>query len=164
MLPQSELDEKRRARIRELLVAGKTGPKIVKILEAEGYGTVTKQAVYYYAHNDPEVAAAIEEFKRRAIKKGIGDRLKRTDKLKAMAMRIEAKVNQLLTLDGEDFSAGAVKALASEYREFSKQVSIEVGDWTEKREMSGPNGTAIPITFTDAIDKIYGDGEPEERV
>lgn len=49
--------------------------------------------------------------------------------------------------------------LLRELREHEKQAAIETGEWTEKRELSGPDGGAIPITIEDQITKVYGDSE-----
>ena len=51
-------------------------------------------------------------------------------------------------------------ALLKELRDLEREIAIELGQWTEKKELSGPEGGAIPITITDLVGKIY-DGEEE---
>lgn len=65
-----------------------------------------------------------------------------------------------LTKSGEPIDIGRFdKGLVSEIREVLKQVAIEVGDWQEKRELSGPNGG--PITFLDLVKAAAVENESE---
>lgn len=50
-------------------------------------------------------------------------------------------------------------ALLREMRELEKQAAIEVGDWTEKQELTGADGGAIPVSIEAAITKAYGNAE-----
>lgn len=52
-------------------------------------------------------------------------------------------------------------ALLREMRELEKQAAIEVGDWTEKKELTGEDGGAIPVSIEAAIAKAYGDTEKQ---
>ena len=54
-------------------------------------------------------------------------------------------------------------ALLKEMRELEKEIAIELGQWTEKRELSGPDGGAIPIALNEMLDKIYGDEQTKEQ-
>jgi phage terminase small subunit len=45
----------------------------------------------------------------------------------------------------EQWEAEDNVALMRELREHEKQIAQELGEWTEKSELSGPNGGAIPI-------------------
>ena len=51
--------------------------------------------------------------------------------------------------------------LLKELRELEKQAAIEVGDWTEKKELTGADGGAIPVSIETAIAKAYGDAEQQ---
>jgi len=48
--------------------------------------------------------------------------------------------------------------LLREMRELEKQVAIEVGDWAEKKEHSGPNGGPIPIQSIEVVFAEREDG------
>lgn len=48
-----------------------------------------------------------------------------------------------------------------EMRELEKQAAIEVGDWTEKKELTGADGGAIPVSIEGAIAKAYGSVEQQ---
>jgi hypothetical protein len=61
-------------------------------------------------------------------------------------------LNELFTVD---------TGLLKEMREIEKQAAIEVGDWTEKKELTGADGGAIPISIEAAINKAYG--EPDKQ-
>jgi hypothetical protein len=51
--------------------------------------------------------------------------------------------------------------LLKELREVEKQAAQEVGDWTERRELAGPNGGAIPITGVEVPLPTRADDPPE---
>lgn len=53
------------------------------------------------------------------------------------------------------------RALVEEFREVLKHAAQEVGEWIDKKEMSGPEGRPIPIEVSAILDKIYG--EPEQQ-
>ncbi len=50
-------------------------------------------------------------------------------------------------------------ALLKEMRDLEREIAIELGEWTEKRELAGPDGGPIPIAVTDLVGKIYGEEE-----
>jgi hypothetical protein len=49
-------------------------------------------------------------------------------------------------------------ALLKEMRDLEREIAIELGQWAERKEVSGPDGGAIPISISDLINKIYGGG------
>ncbi len=49
-------------------------------------------------------------------------------------------------------------ALLKEQRELEKEIAIELGQWVQKNELSGPDGGAIPISISDAIKLVYEGG------
>lgn len=51
-------------------------------------------------------------------------------------------------------------ALLKEMRDLEREIAIEVGEWTERRELSGPDGGPIAIAVNELVDKIYGETEP----
>ena len=53
--------------------------------------------------------------------------------------------------------------LLREMREHEKQAAIELGEWAEKREFSGPGGSNLPTEVLVKITKIYGDGEDKKQ-
>lgn len=48
-------------------------------------------------------------------------------------------------------------ALLKELRDLEREIAIEVGQWTEKRELSGPDGGPIEVAVEGLLDKIYGE-------
>jgi hypothetical protein len=50
-------------------------------------------------------------------------------------------------------------ALLREMRETEKQLAIELGEWSEKREVTGKDGKDLFPNVEAAIEKIYGDKE-----
>lgn len=49
-------------------------------------------------------------------------------------------------------------ALLKELRDLEREIAIELGQWAERREVSGPDGGAIPVSISDLINKVYGSG------
>ena len=67
----------------------------------------------------------------------------------------------LMSLDykGKDADRAVYKldaALLKELRDLEREIAIELGQWAERREVSGPDGGAIPVSITDLINKVYG--------
>lgn len=56
-------------------------------------------------------------------------------------------------------------ATLKELREHEKQAAIELGQWAEKTELSGPDGGSIPIAFVEfaSTDEPSTDGDRPER-
>lgn len=50
--------------------------------------------------------------------------------------------------------------LLRELREHEKQAAQELGQWREKRELSGPDGTPINLSISEALEQVYGGGDP----
>lgn len=50
-------------------------------------------------------------------------------------------------------------ALLKELRDLEREIAIELGQWTEKKELAGPEGGPIPVSVTGLVDKIYGETE-----
>lgn len=68
-----------------------------------------------------------------------------------------------------DYKAGSYQpvykldaALLREMQELEKEIAIELGQRTEKRELSGPDGGAIPIAINEMLDKMYN-GKDEQK-
>jgi ParB-like chromosome segregation protein Spo0J len=60
----------------------------------------------------------------------------------------------------EEFAIDA--ALLREMRDLEKQIAVELGEWTEKREHTGADGAAlIPGSLVSALDKAYGESSEE---
>lgn len=69
----------------------------------------------------------------------------------------------LLALDykGKDADRAVYKldaALLKEMRDLEREIAVELGQWAERREVSGPDGGAIPVSISDLINKVYGGG------
>lgn len=47
-------------------------------------------------------------------------------------------------------------ALLKELREHEKQAAIEVGEWTERKEVTGSEGSPLLAPLADALEKVYG--------
>lgn len=60
-----------------------------------------------------------------------------------------------------DFNYKVDIGFLREMRELEKQAAIEVGDWTEKKELTGADGGAIPVSIEGAIAKAYGSVEQQ---
>jgi hypothetical protein len=127
----------------------------------------------------PEFAARVQEHRdawREAIKaKGIAERQNRVDALNdrwhrmrqvieeraedAATARVAGGSTGLIVRDvkgvgkGEDFQLIDIYSvdtgLLKELREHEKQAAQELGEWSEKREISGPGGDAIEVRARD---------------
>lgn len=53
-------------------------------------------------------------------------------------------------------------ALLKEMREHEKQAAIELGEWSEKRELTGPNNTPLFSDLFDKLSKVWGNGNGNE--
>lgn len=51
-------------------------------------------------------------------------------------------------------------AVLKELRDLEREIAIELGQWTEKRELSGPDGGPIEVAVEGLLDKIYGEEKP----
>jgi len=49
-----------------------------------------------------------------------------------------------------------------EYREYMKQAAIEVGEWTEKQEITGADSGPLTVQILDSIAKVYGKDEADQ--
>lgn len=122
-----------------------------------------------------KVAMLRDEGANSALKRGLALKAKRVARLKTMIARMETLIADraeemedeiagggtgLLLRDykGEDGRAiyREATALLKEYREYLKQIAIEVGEWTEKKEVSGPEGKGLMDGFAEALAKAYG--------
>lgn len=67
---------------------------------------------------------------------------------------------------GDDFQLIDVyevdTGLLKELREHEKQAAQELGQWSEKTELSGPGGGPIPVEIEATIDQVYGDDRTGE--
>lgn len=172
--------------ITKLLVAGAAHTQINKALEKEGLATISKQAVFV-RRQTPEVQAGIKAAIDDAVQSGAltkRRRLRKYDKLvdrfealfDARGKELEGEVNGgdtgLLVRTEKMIGAGENARVITEYRvdngtikeyrETMKQSAIERGEWTEKKELSGPGGGAIPLTLENALMKVYGDNSTGE--
>lgn len=150
---------------------------------AEQLGVSLKNARTWY--EQPAIKAEIEAFveaDREAIRKeGIANKQNRMDEydrrwreMKAL-MRARAEWDVLRDENVPGRETGLLcrdfkgirpvykvdAALLREMRELEKQAAIEIGDWTEKKELTGADGGAIPISIESAIAKAYGDTEQQ---
>lgn len=50
-------------------------------------------------------------------------------------------------------------ALLKEMRDLEREIATELGQWTEKKELAGPDGGPIAVSVTDLVGKIYGEEE-----
>lgn len=118
--------------------------------------------------------------------KGIADRQNRVDALNDRWRRMQTVINEraedpgvamvpggstgLIVHDvkgvgkGEDFRLIDLYAvdvgLLKELREHEKQAATEVGQWTEKRELTGQDGA--PLVFTISIDRNEPDADRDD--
>lgn len=72
----------------------------------------------------------------------------------------------LLALDykGKDADRAVYKldaALLKEMRDLEREIAIELGEWTEKRELTGAGGQSLLDPLAAALEKAYGDDKPQ---
>lgn len=96
------------------------------------------------------VGVVVDELRARILTTGIADRVYRVQKLGKMADKLE-RVIDVVTLPDP--------ALHKEYRETLKQAAQELGQWTEKREVTGSieitDGDKTPAALiTERIDEL----------
>jgi hypothetical protein len=160
------------------LIAGKKAKAINELLVAAGKPTCSKENIRRHWTTRPRVVEGMKAAKERLIRRGYGDRLKRVRRLENLLGRclqiIEGRAEEmtglvaggesgLLAEDVKQIGAGefaeTVKvyrfdaALHREIREALKQISIEVGDWTEKRDLTS-DGEAVKAYIGVAIDDV----------
>ena len=119
------------------------------------------------------VETFLEAVRQKLEKEGVRQKVNRlnsyNDRWRAMLNLIAARAADLADIPGGDTGMivrdykGNVPvykfdaALMKELRELEKQTAMEMGDWIEKKELSGRDGGAIPITIQSAINKAYGE-------
>lgn len=54
--------------------------------------------------------------------------------------------------------------LLKEFRDLEREIAIELGQWAERKEISGPEGAPIPVAVSDLVSKIYGGDDVEGEV
>lgn len=120
-----------------------------------------------------------EEFEREAVNEGLARRAVRLrEKMERHALLkqvIRERADHVemqdapggktgtLCLDyrGKDADRAVYKldaALLKEMRELEREIAIELGQWAERKEVSGPDGGAVPVSINDLINKVYGSG------
>jgi len=52
-------------------------------------------------------------------------------------------------------------ALLKEMRDLEREIAIELGQWTEKKELANPDGSALLDPLVAALEKAYGDGKEQ---
>lgn len=125
---------------------------------------------------ESRIAQHVAEIQERVRTEGLG----RLDKRKAELEDTVRRINELIEARGADM-AGEIPggetgllvrqyksigtgpnarqvteypvdaALLREKREYLKQIAQDAGQWSEKRELSGPNGGPIPITTLEVV-------------
>lgn len=102
-----------------------------KELQNNGFNGITAVQYATFAKH-PKIVQAREYLAEYNIRLGIGDKVRRVEKLDKLFNGLYEKGLQLLKkeeLDATD--AKVLKTVLEEGREFAKQVSVEVGDWVE---------------------------------
>lgn len=79
------------------------------------------------------VEQIVEQVRKRILQKGIADRVERVRRLGDIVRRLEVA----LDVPGVEEKAADLVALLKEYRATLQQAAQEVGQWTERREVSG---------------------------
>lgn len=166
-----EWDEQRERAARLLAEGELTETEIAKQLE------VDRRTVYRWKqHPDfqARVAEIVQELGEPALRYAIGRRERRlrnlNDRLERMHQVIRDRaadpkmadvpggktglmVRNVKAVKGRAVSLYAVDTgLLRELREHEKQAAIELGQWAEKRELSGPGGGPVPITFVEVAE------------
>lgn len=144
---------------------------------AEQCGVKRRQLARWKA--EPKFQARVKEILAKTAdslqKKGIRDKERRLAKLDRLARRIELVMREraadMADVPGgqsgllvRDYKGGQIMteiykfdaAMAKEYREAMKQAAIELGEWTEKRELSGTEGAPLLEPLAAALRKAYG--------
>jgi len=162
--------------IERCLIAGKKWQAVNEALEAAGKQPMVRQTIYAWMKR-PNVVAGREEVRKRILEDGYGDRLKRKAKLENLIKRMDRVITErsatmgdvpggssgLLAEDvkgvGSGDAAREVKlyrvdtSLIQQMRETLKQIAQEVGEWTEKRDITS-NGEAVKAYIGVDIDNV----------
>jgi len=160
-VPESDRDKKRRDVLRLLSQGELTDTEIAEECE------VDRRTIYRW-RQEPEFATELAErvaeqgeLSRRYAIARRERRIKRLeDRLAALELIVEERKAAHGALTGGHSGYIAVEpkkygevlrfdaALAREIREIEKQAAIETGQWTEKRELTGKDGTPLmPVSF-----------------
>lgn len=125
-----------------------------------------------------KIKAIVAELGERSLRYAIARRHRRVGKLDRLLKRVESVIRErsedpdMQTIPGGKTGLVVIKecktigegenrsmfievafdaALVKEARELMKEASIETGQRTEKRELTGPNGGAIPIQVIEVV-------------
>jgi hypothetical protein len=117
-----------------------------------------------------------EEFEREALNEGLARRAVRLrEKMERHALLKQVIGERGQHVNMQDVAGGKTGLLVREYkghsdlpvykvdaallkelRDLEKEIAIELGQWAERKEVSGPDGGAIPVSITDLLNKVYG--------
>lgn len=135
------------------------------------------QLKHVRTRTDKTYSQVKEEFERDALSEGLARRAVRlrekTERHALLKQVIRERADHvemqsapggktgLLALDykGKDADRAVYKldaALLKELRDLEREIAIELGQWAERKEVSGPDGGAIPLSISDLINKVYG--------
>ena len=169
--------DKRRARAAQLVADGSLTED--QISAELAIGRATLKCWKNHPIFQERVTEIADETAKALKKQGIRIKETRLAKLNKLVKRIEKVIkgraadmpdvpggpSGLLVRDYKGHLGRAVykfdAALVKEFRELLKQAAIELGEWTEKRELSGPDGGAIPVSIETQIAKVYGDKQQQ---
>lgn len=161
-----------------LFADGLSQPEVAKAI---GRKTTTVRSWYDQPEFKDEIQRFIEAAREAVQRKGIAEkenRLAEYDRrwreMKAL-MKARAEWDVLIEENVPGATTGLIcrdfkgilpvykvdVGLLKEMRELEKQAAIEVGDWTEKQELTGADGGAIPVSIEAAINKAYGESEKQ---
>jgi hypothetical protein len=124
-----------------------------------------------------------EEFERNALAEGLAKRAVRLrEKMERHALLKQVTAERaghvemqdapggktgLLALDykGKDADRAVYKldaALLKEMRDLEREIAIELGQWTEKKELTGAGGEPLLDPLVAALEKAYGGGKRQQ--
>jgi hypothetical protein len=135
-----KLEPNGRHMVTELLVKGNSVSTVSTELEKKGFGKWSPDHIRRHYANKPEVLKALDEARTRAVEQGVAGRVERVAALWKRARWVDESIDTLSTTSPPQ--PALLKTLLSEFREYSKQVAQELGEWQERKDVTS-GGRAI---------------------
>jgi hypothetical protein len=154
MSVRRRLDVKGRELVTEMLSAGNAASAVSEALETDGHGKWSPDHIRrHYAHQ-PVVVKALEEARVRVIEQGVAERVERVSALWKRAKWVEEAIEKLSIAD---LQPAVLKTLLSEFREYSKQVAQEMGEWQERKDVTSGGRSIVfnlSVLSTEEVEQL----------
>jgi len=132
-MERRRLSEVGRNRVMQMLAAGDSVSKVSTVLETDGFGKWSPDHIRRHYASKPAVVKAVEEARMLAVASGVAERSERVGALWKRARWVEESIERLSAADAQP---AVLKTLLSEFREYSKQVAQEMGEWQERKDVT----------------------------